>query len=347
MDDTLTAAMNVSRKRTREDTDEGTVPAAGPMAENVKRDQDVWFEDGNVVLQAGGIAFRVYQGLLTLNSEVFADMFSVPQPNSVERFDGCPVIHLADHPDDLRHLLRVLFVDKKFYRRSEQFPCTTVAALARLAHKYEIKDLLHDALDCLSTCFSDIFATWAAAHEGMGSPRMSFDWKDAIAVVNIARLTDTASMLPAALYMCCQLDTDTILNGAVQKNGTVERLSAGDTMGCLDARKTLVHDNIISAFRIFSPTTSDECTSPTDCIAHLTVLLQDHITYEGGSDNYTCLSDWIPYLQTSMEHSQTYDALCTYCTSMVRVRSREQRADIWMRLPQALGVDVQVWDLDL
>lgn len=91
--------------------------ALGP---EVKRDEEVWFVDGNIVLQAHGVAFRVYQDIFALNPEVFAGMFSVPQPATVETFDDCPVIHLSDNPNDLRLLLRVIFIDKEhvLYSRS-------------------------------------------------------------------------------------------------------------------------------------------------------------------------------------------------------------------------------------
>ena len=46
------------------------------------RDEDVWFSDGNMVLEAERYAFKVYQGLLAQNSEVFRHLFFIPQPDS-------------------------------------------------------------------------------------------------------------------------------------------------------------------------------------------------------------------------------------------------------------------------
>lgn len=79
-----------------------------PLAAFV-RDEEIWFSDGNVVLEAEGYAFKVYQGLLAHNSEVFRNLFSIPQPRFVETEDDCPLIRLSDHPAELRHFLRVLF----------------------------------------------------------------------------------------------------------------------------------------------------------------------------------------------------------------------------------------------
>ena len=74
-------------------------------AEQRLRDAEFWFEDGSVVLVAGGIAFKVYRGVLSDRSPVFKDMFSLPQPPSSSPFDT-PVVHLTDSPQDLRHILR-------------------------------------------------------------------------------------------------------------------------------------------------------------------------------------------------------------------------------------------------
>ena len=70
---------------------------------------DVWLEDGNVVLVAEGTAFKVHQSVLSRNSEVFRDMFTVPQPSDAETFAGAPVVHLQDSKSMLKYVLAALF----------------------------------------------------------------------------------------------------------------------------------------------------------------------------------------------------------------------------------------------
>lgn len=75
------------------------------------RSQDVWYDDGNVVIQAENIVFRVFRGILASNSAVFADMFSVPQPTNVtgpDVYDSCPLIQIYDTPEDARHFLKAI-----------------------------------------------------------------------------------------------------------------------------------------------------------------------------------------------------------------------------------------------
>jgi hypothetical protein len=75
------------------------------------RSQDVWYDDGNVVIQAENIVFKVFRGILASNSAVFADMFSVPQPTNVtgpDVYDSCPLIQIYDTPEDARHFLKAI-----------------------------------------------------------------------------------------------------------------------------------------------------------------------------------------------------------------------------------------------
>ena len=80
---------------------------------NLKRHEELWFEDGNIVLVAGGTGFRVFGGLLAVHSPVFADILGMPVGDNNELVDGCPTVRLSDSPHDLAHLLHVLVFDKE------------------------------------------------------------------------------------------------------------------------------------------------------------------------------------------------------------------------------------------
>jgi hypothetical protein len=67
-----------------------------------------WFDDGNIVLEAEQMQFRVYRGILSENSVIFKDMFNLSRPGSEAEVEGCPVVHLSDRADDLRMVLEVL-----------------------------------------------------------------------------------------------------------------------------------------------------------------------------------------------------------------------------------------------
>ena len=78
------------------------------------RTQDLWFHDGNLILQAENTIFRVYGGFLAARSSVFRDMFSFPPPEEGNaKMDGCHIIALYDSAKDLAYFLRAIF-DSRF-----------------------------------------------------------------------------------------------------------------------------------------------------------------------------------------------------------------------------------------
>lgn len=70
-----------------------------------------------MVLVARNVEFRVYKGILSIHSPIFAKMFTLPQPEDAatatatseqSQLQECPVIPLYDSPEDLRHVFRVM-----------------------------------------------------------------------------------------------------------------------------------------------------------------------------------------------------------------------------------------------
>jgi hypothetical protein len=80
-----------------------------PLCPN--RSIDCWFPDGNVVLQVESTLFRVHRSILSMHSEVFQGMFSVPQPVAVDwdLVDNCPVVQLLDRAVDWTHVLKAFY----------------------------------------------------------------------------------------------------------------------------------------------------------------------------------------------------------------------------------------------
>lgn len=70
---------------------------------------DFWFLDGNLIIIAGQAAFKVHRGQLERHSEIFNGLFSIPQPQDQELFDGCIHIELYDNPSDVFYFLSALY----------------------------------------------------------------------------------------------------------------------------------------------------------------------------------------------------------------------------------------------
>lgn len=125
-----------SRKRSRQsDAEEPSVTqAAGP---GVRVEQpnyargSVWFDDGNIVFVAEGTAFRVYRGILSRNSDVFHDMFTVPQPPDEDKWEGCDVVHFTDSAADWGSILSILFDSSQTTHGMCVFPSLHAIAYAQ------------------------------------------------------------------------------------------------------------------------------------------------------------------------------------------------------------------------
>ncbi|KAH9910838.1 uncharacterized protein B0H18DRAFT_405977 [Fomitopsis serialis] len=194
-----------SHKRLRLETDDATAAAQPSENEEFTRDQEFWYEDGNVILVAENVGFRVYRGFLAKRSEVLRDLFSVPQPLDGQRVCGCPIVHFSDNPIALRELLDVLLCGKRYMLENDaELDCLSYRI--RLAQKYGIGDLLEESIWQLKKHYPTTFSEWTDVQRHY-SPR-------AITAVNLARLTNTPSILPSASYVCCQLPNHDLLDGA-------------------------------------------------------------------------------------------------------------------------------------
>ncbi|KAJ7650832.1 hypothetical protein FB45DRAFT_1050708 [Roridomyces roridus] len=104
---------------------------------------NIWKPYGDIVLLAESTLFKVNRTILVEHSSVFEGLFSIPQPQSAEAIDGCPVVELSDAAQDVELLLSALY--NPFFQKPQQ-PYELVAAMLRLGKKYEIDQFKADAI---------------------------------------------------------------------------------------------------------------------------------------------------------------------------------------------------------
>ena len=90
------------------------MPSRKRSRSNDKRDEDLYFSDGSVVLVAKDadenfVYFRVHKSVLAKNSLVFEDMLTMPTPANQDSYDGLPLVHLHDDAEDLKEFLAMLY----------------------------------------------------------------------------------------------------------------------------------------------------------------------------------------------------------------------------------------------
>jgi hypothetical protein len=70
---------------------------------------DLWYNDGNIVLQAESSLFRVSLGVLAARSPVFNDIQTLPRSQDQEMYDDCPMMVLPDKAEDMANFLRAVY----------------------------------------------------------------------------------------------------------------------------------------------------------------------------------------------------------------------------------------------
>ncbi|OJT09465.1 hypothetical protein TRAPUB_14068 [Trametes pubescens] len=223
------------RRRTAFDAQQ-SVDSTVEASTTITRDTEFWFEDGTIILVAKNVQFRVFKGILSDHSPVFRDMFSLPQPASAsilqgatDAFDACPVVHLSDSPEDLRHVLRACIPKSDsnfnlFIQKDPSFPA--ISAIICIGHKYQMQHLVAQGVQYPKRHFTDDLAAWA--NGTLCSRVRRRPQAQAIAIFNIARLINEPSLLPTALLMCCSLDQAIINGWYTREDGTRETLSLED-----------------------------------------------------------------------------------------------------------------------
>ncbi|KAJ6471089.1 hypothetical protein C8R47DRAFT_1147835 [Mycena vitilis] len=121
---------------------------------------DIWFEDGNIILQAENTQFRVYKGTLRSSSEVLK--IAIDNMEDSKGLDGCPVLYLHDSPVDLGFVLRNIFY-RWSYPDNAPWPFGVVAAFLRLGRKYELHAAYDSARARLTTVFPSSLETYTTA----------------------------------------------------------------------------------------------------------------------------------------------------------------------------------------
>jgi hypothetical protein len=174
------------------------------------RSAAIWFDDGNVILQAENKKFRVHKSILALHSPIMNDMFMLGKPDadmgsdSVE--DGCPVVEMKDDSaSEWEELLSLIYHGYRYVeskrcsgsaihsknrvtRPNEGLSFVQISAMLRLGHKYCFKPYRQEALERFVDAFGSDWDTVVINDEGdIDTDKMRMDdahsWSD---VVNLA-----------------------------------------------------------------------------------------------------------------------------------------------------------------
>ncbi|GJE90736.1 hypothetical protein PsYK624_068800 [Phanerochaete sordida] len=174
--------------------------SGGDSAPQLVRCEDVWFEDGTVVLQADRTLFRVYAGVLSRHSAFFSDLFAAPRPSDVETYEGCLLVGMqGDNPEDVRNFLLAM-LDIEHFETLISDPCAAVAIL-KLSEKYDAYKLRRRVIAALAP----LFPSTLEAFDGLrarGAPRQSYQLRLIYHIISLELALEHAapSFLPSLLH---------------------------------------------------------------------------------------------------------------------------------------------------
>ncbi|KAF7364232.1 hypothetical protein MSAN_01082800 [Mycena sanguinolenta] len=306
--------------------------AASPTIERV---QDLWFDDGNLIIQAGNSQYRLFRGILVAQSSVFKDMLSCPQPPDSE---GRSIVHLSDSSAEVTAFFRAIFDPKS---SMPAFPnetdFDTICACLRLSHKYGVDYLRRRALVHLSSRFPTTlsecdaletntapFATWKRPKNG----------SHRIFLMSLFREVDAIWFLPYTFYLLGsnfgRLGSD-IFHGAVYNDTTVG-LSREDQdsflRGYFIQRDSL--RNEILRF-LWSTDKIQDCTNTAEC-------LQIRLN----AFKLTCTSDWAAIanapLHAFKEKWIKDSGMCPSCLAYCMKAHHDACQAFWDKLPKIYGL---------
>ncbi|KDR69923.1 hypothetical protein GALMADRAFT_103536 [Galerina marginata CBS 339.88] len=123
-----------------------------------QRVPDLWFDDADVVFQAGQKLFRVHRGILCARSPIFRDMFSIPPPDQEamgagSTIDGCCLINLPDAQQDVYCFFLAIFDASFFEPPPSVHSISILASILRMSHKYDVGFLRYRAISHLNRLF--------------------------------------------------------------------------------------------------------------------------------------------------------------------------------------------------
>ncbi|EIW56965.1 uncharacterized protein TRAVEDRAFT_127255 [Trametes versicolor FP-101664 SS1] len=328
-----------------------TGPSSQPQQPFV-RDETYWFQDGNIVLLVRSVGFKVYKGLLAEHSAVFRGMFVVAQGEqaAAEQLDGCPVVPLDDSPDDIRQLFRLIYpMNSNIQLDRSSIDIDVLSAVIRLDHKYELPTLQAQAMKHLTTYYTSRFEDWVDdAHASVWKPAPI----DAIGAIALARLTNTPSILPTALYELCSVKMSDLLRGRPLNDGSFQKLSEEDLELYMRTRDKLQYYNVRVAFLFFSP--SKKCIYGRDrpeseCAAYLKRVLEHSALQDlpHKVSSVCALDGWLKNIAAYAATAKNVDRygmhveLCPECKSYLNARDLDLRQQVWRKLPGAVGLEIE------
>ncbi|TRM62116.1 hypothetical protein BD626DRAFT_404615 [Schizophyllum amplum] len=293
---------------------------------------DLWFPDGNVVIRVGERVCCVYKGFLASQSPVLSDMFSFPQPQSVDTYMGLPTVTFPDAEKDVEYWLKTLLIPGYFQIYPGTIEAKKLFAVLRLSHKYDVQYFRRCALQHLARYYAtDLDEQCRLLRskeefniEGSGNIRFETD------VYLLAFETGTPWLIPSLTY-------------TLHKYSSIIGHSIDHLAACLSpfdlakvwrirglVEKKIGMDSLVHALDDNSVGCSKGMTCASDTCRLLTNLYRAY-----GADP-------LGFSPPSVLSSALCSEACSSCSAVLQERHRELCEAFWAALPEQIGLGTWV-----
>jgi len=303
----------------------------------VRRCEDLWFDDGSVILRAENLLFKVYGGILSTQSTIFKDLFTLPQPSDGgdEIYDGCPVVRLHDQANTMHHFLKILHDWNYMESSNIESQPAVLADIFILSMKYEVFSLRDRCLAFLSTHFPSSLQDLQKIHAHSSSALQS-PWRTLsvqYTVANAARVTDALILLPISLLGCCAAPIEKIVHGT-QINKRTSASPGPLLLEPVNRNAVLIARPKIALFarrNVFGFTffiaDVPGCRSSSQCREMRQQCAISAESEDGWINPFA--NDYIQWLE---------ERLCLACLNKAKVENEKGRNELWTKLPGFFGL---------
>ncbi|KAJ7431371.1 hypothetical protein B0H11DRAFT_1762273, partial [Mycena galericulata] len=286
------------------------------------RVSDIWFEDGNLTVQARDTQFRVYKGPLCSSSSILKE--AVENLEDSKGVDGCPLLYLPESSIEVAYVLRTIF-DRWSYPDDEPLPFEVVAAFLRLGRKWQIKPLYNGAfarLSCVFPASADEYANNPISKRILFRELGNTNKRGEIVIdaILLARELNLPCILPAAFWFAAtHID--------VLASDQANLISVLDRNAILSAAEPLrvAHAKYLFGWLDTESVDSPQCTSTRVCS-------DKKLRYS--------LELWKPPGASLVFYRSANPGpvLCSSCTTLGRKHHSSGSKRLWKELPSFFGL---------
>ncbi|KAI0080992.1 hypothetical protein K474DRAFT_53515 [Panus rudis PR-1116 ss-1] len=291
----------------------------------LQEDSDLWFQDGTIIIVAGETKFRLHPGVLSRHSEVFKDMFNVPQPPeaqadpTMEYIDNCPAVRVSESAEDMALLLSAMYDPGcSIYLMEHPMTCSVASTLLRLSAKYEVPRVHATVSKRFPLTFPESIEKLPLEPFLLKSP-LVLDGHSLFQAIRLMHEYDMKLALPAAFYYAAQLSYEKMLNGILDQSWR-----ASDMQKCLEVREILLKADYQLYEPIFDHTFTFEggCGNREECEAS---IREQMLNYGGVYGDIRSLVQFPAWL----DHLRQHTGICNDCSVSLNHHCEATRYSIW------------------